>query len=63
VANESQVLKVVPATAGKIPTAEVSLVNAAGAPLPAASIPALPTSNGQYVLNVASGVYTWVAAT
>lgn len=67
-ANESQVLKVVAGGAGKIPTAEVSLVDASGAPIDlsgaavAAELPALPTADGLYALSVASGVYAWVEA-
>lgn len=62
--NESQVLRVLSGAAtGKRATAEVSLVNAAGAVLPAVNLPTLPTSNGNYVLTVTDGVYTWSAET
>lgn len=64
-ANPSQVLRVVQADTTKIPTAEVSLVDAEGAAIDlsaAAQLPALPTANGLYALNVASGVYSWVEA-
>lgn len=40
----------------------VKLVTADGsAVFPAAGLPALPTSNGQYGLTVTDGVYTWTA--
>lgn len=43
---------------------KVKLVNADGsAALPAVGLPALPTSNGNYVLTVTGGVYTWSAET
>lgn len=41
----------------------IALVTAAGAPLPGSQLPALPTSNGQYGLQVTGGVYTWTAVT
>lgn len=41
----------------------VALVTAAGAVLPAAQLPTLPTANGNYVLTVTDGVYSWSAET
>lgn len=64
-ANESQVLQVVDGTAGKRPTAQVSLVDSAGAAIDlsgagvAAAMPALPTEDGNYQLTVSSGVLSW----
>lgn len=42
---------------------KIRLVNAAGESLPASGLPALPTVNGDYVLTVTDGVYTWSAET
>lgn len=40
---------------------KVKLTTADGsAVFPAAGLPTLPTSNGDYTLRVASGVYSWV---
>lgn len=41
----------------------IRLVNSQGATVPGLSLPALPTSNGQYGLTVASGVYSWTLIT
>lgn len=41
----------------------IRLVDADGASLPASGLPTLPTVNGNYVLTVTGGVYTWSAET
>lgn len=57
--NESQVLQVISGGTDKRPTAQVALVGADGAELPASQLPALPTDDGNYQLTVSSGAYSW----
>ena len=57
--NESSVLLVTSEATDKRITGTVALVDSAGAPIPAVGIPALPTEDGNYQLNVASGVLSW----
>lgn len=61
-ANEEQKVFLVDSTVtspnGEV-NARVALVDAAGDPIPAAGLPALPTADGNYQLTVTSGVYSW----
>lgn len=41
----------------------IALLDANGDPLPGSGLPTLPTVNGNYVLTVTGGVYTWSAET
>jgi len=64
-ANEAKVYQIdntIESPNGEV-NGSVRLVTAAGATMPAALLPALPTTNGTYTLTVASGVYSWVVAT
>lgn len=64
-ANQKQIFTLdntIEATNGET-NGSIRIVDANGASLPASGLPTLPTTNGNYVLTVTGGVYTWSAET